>query len=86
MSETPNQQLLGEIRRFLAVHPIAPTYFGKRAVGNSELVSRLEAGRSVTLDTAAKVRAFMKDNAPAGEQGAEDGSGTITSPDASRAA
>lgn len=86
MSETPNQQLLGEIRRFLTKHPMGPSYFGKRAVGNSELVARLAAGRSVSLDTAAKARAFMEANAPTGEQGTGDGSGTITNPDASRAA
>lgn len=87
MAETPNQQLLGEIRHFLTKCPMGPSYFGKRAVGNSELVARLEAGKSVQLDTAAKVRAFMKANDPAeGERGTDHDSGAITHTDASRAA
>lgn len=35
------------------------SYFGKAACGNSELVSRLERGRTVTLATAERVNAFM---------------------------
>lgn len=86
MSETPNQQLLGEIRRFLTASGMSPSYFGKRVVGNSEIVSRLEAGGSVTLNTAAKVRAYIAANTPASERGTDDESGTITSPDTIRAA
>jgi hypothetical protein len=35
------------------------SYFGKIACGNSELVERLESGKTVTLVTAEKVRAFI---------------------------
>lgn len=39
---------------------MAETYFGKRAVGNSELVSRLRGGGRVWPETEEKARAFMK--------------------------
>ncbi|MEO1949273.1 hypothetical protein [Thioclava sp.] len=40
---------------------MAETYFGKRAVGNSELVSRLRGGGRVWPETEEKARAFMKE-------------------------
>jgi hypothetical protein len=51
--------LLREIRTFLAESRMSPTYFGKAAVGNSEMVGRLEAGNTVTLRTAEKARKFI---------------------------
>jgi hypothetical protein len=51
--------LLREIRTFLAEYRMSPSYFGKAAVGNSEMVGRLEAGNTVTLRTAEKARRFM---------------------------
>jgi hypothetical protein len=53
------KQLLDEIKQFLARTSMGPSYFGDLACGNTELVRRLEAGRSVTLRTAEKIRAFM---------------------------
>ena len=52
--------LLSEIRKFLHETKMSRSYFGKRAVGNSELVDRLEKGGTVTLVTAEKVREFMR--------------------------
>lgn len=52
-------QLLREINQFLKKTGMGPTYFGVRAAGNSELVPRLKAGRTVTLRTAERVRKFM---------------------------
>lgn len=51
--------LLKEIRKFLKRTNMGPSYFGKAACGNSELVDRLENGRTVTLVTAERVRDFM---------------------------
>lgn len=51
--------LLTEIHEFLAETGMGPSYFGKVAVGNSELVKRLEAGRDVKTETAERVRRFM---------------------------
>lgn len=53
--------LLGEIRTFLSETGMGPSYFGKAACGNSEVVGRLEAGRTVTLATAEKIRDFIRD-------------------------
>lgn len=52
--------LLRDIERFLDESGMAETYFGKRAVGNSELVSRLRGGGRIWPETEEKARAFMK--------------------------
>lgn len=52
-------ELLREIRAFLRETRMGPTYFGKVAAGNSELVSRLKAGKTITLRTAERARKFM---------------------------
>ena len=46
---------------------MSATYFGKRAVNNSELVERLRAGGDVTIRTADRLREFMEANPPASE-------------------
>jgi hypothetical protein len=51
--------LLTDIEAFLEETGMGPSYFGKRAVGNSELVERLRSGRRVWPDTEAKIREFM---------------------------
>jgi hypothetical protein len=63
--------LLSDIRAFLTQTGMGPSYFGKAACGNSEIVQRLERGGTVTLITADRVRAFMRDNAAAGTSDAE---------------
>lgn len=57
--------LLHEIEAFLGETQMSASYFGKRAVGNSELVARLRDGGDVTLRTAERVRLFMAES-PAG--------------------
>ena len=56
-----DNNLLIDIRDFLSESGMGKSYFGKAACGNSEVVSRLEEGRTVTLTTADKIRAFMAD-------------------------
>lgn len=51
--------LLREIRQFLAETGMGPHYFGKLASNNSELVVRLERGKTITLRTATNVRRFI---------------------------
>jgi hypothetical protein len=51
--------LLNDIEAFLAETGMGPSYFGKQAVGNSELVQRLRDGKRVWPETEAKARAFM---------------------------
>lgn len=55
-----SSDLLSDIREFLQRTGMGPSYFGKLACGNSELVERLERGATITLVTAEKVRAFMR--------------------------
>lgn len=59
MQDFQTRALRDEIRSFLTETGMSSSYFGKCAAGNSELVSRIEAGKTVTLRTAERVRAFM---------------------------
>jgi hypothetical protein len=52
--------LITEIDAFLAETRIGPSYFGKKACGNSELVDRLRDGKPILTSTERKVRDFMK--------------------------
>lgn len=53
--------LLAEIRAFLARKDVSmcDSTFGRRAVNDGKLLDRLDAGGSVTLETAEKIRAFI---------------------------
>ncbi len=57
MSET--QALLRDIERFIATHKMAPSTFGRKAVNDGKLVSRLRSGGSITLATAADIQKFL---------------------------
>lgn len=61
MGTNLSDKLLSEVNDFLNETGMGPSYFGKAASGNSELVKRLRDGRSIRLDTADRVRAFMKE-------------------------
>jgi len=56
--------LIQEIDRFLTETGMGPSYFGKKAVNNSELVSRLRAGKRILVETDAAVRQFIVNNSP----------------------
>lgn len=58
-------ELLSTIERFCSQHEIAPTAFGRAAIGDGNLISNLKANRSVTLKTAHRVLAYMSDYRPA---------------------
>jgi hypothetical protein len=58
--DTERTLLLEEIEKFLAATGMGPSYFGKLAVGNSEIVSRLRANRRVYPETVARARSFME--------------------------
>jgi hypothetical protein len=51
--------LLAEIETFLRSSGMGPSYFGKVAVGNSDLVKRLRKGRPILTVTESQVRAFI---------------------------
>ncbi len=54
-----NHLLLNEIEAFLAETGMGPSYFGKQAVRNSEIVSRLRNGGRTWPETETQLRAFM---------------------------
>lgn len=58
MTKTP-PTLLQEIEEFLDETGMGASYFGKKSIGNSELVTRLRGGGRVWPDTEEKVRSFI---------------------------
>lgn len=58
-NKTPHP-ILAEIEAFLVKADMGATYFGKRAVGNSELVRRLRAGRDILTSSEKRIRTFME--------------------------
>lgn len=57
---TIEQTLLVAIEAFIAETGMGESYFGKKSVGNSELVARLREGRRVWPETAASIRSFIR--------------------------
>lgn len=55
-----SDDLRQEVRDFLAESKMSPGYFGLRAVKNGRLVERLEEGKTITLKTAERIRAFIE--------------------------
>ena len=62
MSE--REKLIEEIDRFVARTGVAESRLGMEAVGNPSFVLRLRKGKRIWLDTADKVRAYMRDYRP----------------------
>ncbi len=63
-----NEQILQEISEFCRVRGLAESTFGRRAVNDGKLASRLRNGGRITTDTLERIRAFMarnSDGAPA---------------------
>lgn len=60
MAAKTSSPLLVEIDAFLSETGMGASYFGKAAVGNSELVPRLRQGKRCWPETAQKVRAFIR--------------------------
>lgn len=56
-----NGPLLAKIESFLADTGMGETYFGVKAVGNSELVGRLRQGRHIYTDTERAVLEYIAD-------------------------
>ena len=59
------RQLLREIKAFLKLTGLPASSFGLYAVGNSRLVSKLEAGGTISIDVADRVRAYIAAEAAA---------------------
>lgn len=52
--------LIQDIESFLAETGMGPSYFGKLAAKNSEIVARLRAGRRVWPETEDQIRTFIE--------------------------
>src|SRR5215510_5915577 len=57
------EQLLNEISDYCRRVGMAESTFGRRAVNDGKLVSRLRIGGRVTMETVDRVRTFMTDHA-----------------------
>ncbi len=54
-----HKDLITEIDEFIADTGMGVSYFGKTAVGNSEVVSRLKRGKTIHATTEHRLREFM---------------------------
>jgi len=61
-----NEQILQEITEFCRARGLAESTFGRRAVNDGKLASRLRNGGRITTDTLERIRAFMARYADAG--------------------
>ena len=59
MKNTPEHEVLDQIERFRSETGMAKTKFGKKAVGDGNLVDQLTAGRELRRRTRDKVLAFI---------------------------
>ncbi len=57
-----NEEVLREIADFCRRTGLAESTFGRRAVNDGKLTSRLRNGGRITTDTLARIRAFMAEN------------------------
>ena len=57
-----NEQILQEISEFCRSRGLAESTFGRRAVNDGKLASRLRNGGRITTDTLDRIRAFMARN------------------------
>jgi hypothetical protein len=60
MTRTYSEQFAGEVEAFLVASRMKPTDFGREAVGDPGFITHLRRGRSPSLATADKVRAFIQ--------------------------
>ena len=60
-----NEQILQEISEFCRARGLAESTFGRRAVNDGKLASRLRNGGRITTDTLDRIRTFMAHNAGA---------------------
>jgi hypothetical protein len=59
---TTRQILVDEIFAFLAATGMAPGTFGHKTANDGKFVDRLRNGGSMTLETAERVRLFIREN------------------------
>lgn len=59
MPRTYSEQFTAEVEAFLATSRMKPSDFGREAIGDPSFVTHLRRGRSPSLATADRVRAFI---------------------------
>ena len=59
---TEREKILTEIETFLRRTGMGPTQFGIESIGRRSLLNQLRSQGGLTMETAAKIRAFMKEN------------------------
>jgi hypothetical protein len=69
MDQDAADTLLAEIEQFCRRNGLAESTFGRQAVNDGKLCARLRNGKSVTLDTARKIRNYMSDDTRPGTAG-----------------
>lgn len=52
------------IERFIAEHDLPPATFGRKALGDANLIRNLREGRELRRATEARVRSFMAEYRP----------------------
>ncbi len=66
-----SNQLVCDVEAFLLATNMPPTRFGLDTVNDGKLVPKLREGKTITLETADRIREFinqyMRDNPPATE-------------------
>ncbi len=72
VSESANQ-LLTDIEAFCRRNALAESTFGRRSVNDGKLCFRLRSGKNVTLETAAKIRDFMRSMESDQKNNSDDG-------------
>ena len=65
------QAVIGDIESYCRASGVSESTFGRQAVNDGKFVSRLRSGKGVTLKTLVRVRAYMWDNPPGGEESDE---------------
>ena len=61
MDVPSHAEVVEQIDGFLARHAMAPTRFGRDALGEPSFVSMVRAGRTPGLETLTKLRDFMRE-------------------------
>jgi hypothetical protein len=56
------ETLMDEIEAFSRKAGISPSTLGRKAVNDGKLIHRLKRGGSVTLETAERIREYMRQN------------------------
>ena len=72
--------LLQEVEAYCKTAGLAESTFGRQAVNDGKLCTRLRAGKNVTLETAQKIRQYISRQSPQSGGGNQAQTGTELQP------